>query len=190
MIFNELELTVFRENCRKKSKKVVFASGVYDILHLGHLRFLEKAKACGDVLIVGINDDAFARAKGINRPIQNEKNRASLIAGFKCVNGVHIFDNGDDAKDIIRLVQPDVYIMSTTSSEKPDERSQHFELVKKLGGKVVVFDACSTSHSTTIIEKLEAQGENNYLNKTLEMNNIVTRLGRKFKVKEVLSRMF
>lgn len=156
LIFNELELSLFREDCRGKSKKVVFASGVYDILHVGHLRFLEKAKACGDVLIVGINDDAFAKTKGKNRPIQNEKNRASLVAGFECVNGVHIFDNGDDAKDIIRLVQPDVYIMSTTSTEKPENRLQHYELVKKLGGRVIVFDACSTSHSTSIIEHLKA----------------------------------
>jgi len=190
LIFNESELIKFRDECRVNSKKVIFASGVFDILHTGHLRFLEKARKRGDILIVGINDDEFAKTKGENRPIQNEYNRASLIAGFECVSCVHIFDNGDDAKDIISLVQPDVYIMSTTSSEKPDQRFQHFELVKKLGGEVVVFDACSTSHSTTIIEKLKVQGKNNYLNKTLEMNNTLARLGIKFKVKEVLSRMF
>jgi D-glycero-beta-D-manno-heptose 1-phosphate adenylyltransferase len=157
LVFDESQLNEFLKECRKKSKKIVFASGVYDILHIGHLRFLEKARDCGDVLIVGINDDIFAKKKGENRPIQNEYNRASLVAGFECVSCVHIFDNGDDAMDILRLVRPDIYVMSTTSTKKPKERSHHFELMKKMGGTVVVFDACSTSHSTSIIEHLKAQ---------------------------------
>jgi len=152
IIFNKAKLVDFREKCRKKSKKVVFASGVYDILHVGHLKSLERAKKCGDILIVGINNDDFAKTKGANRPIQNEFNRAFLIAGFECVNGVYIF--GEENLEILRFLQPDVYIMSTTSTKKPRDRKNEFEYMKKIGGKVIVFDAFSTSHSTLIIEQL------------------------------------
>lgn len=157
LIFNESQLNKFLKECREKSKKIVFTSGVYDILHIGHLRYLERARECGDVLIVGINDDIFAKIKGENRPIQNEYNRATLVAGFECVSCVYIFDNRDDAMDILRLIRPDIYVMSTTSTKKPKERFHHYELMKKTGGQVVVFDACSTSHSTSIIEHLKAQ---------------------------------
>ena len=153
-ILDEVELKKLRDEYRRNSKKVVLATGVYDILHPGHLKFLEKSRECGDVLIVGINDDAFARKKGTNRPIQNEQDRAQLIAGFRCVNFVHIFDNSDNAKNLIRLVQPDIYIMSSTSEEKPKDRTEHLELIRDLGGKVVVFDACSGTHSSKIIEKI------------------------------------
>ncbi len=154
LIIDEAELKKLRDEYRKNSKKVVLATGVYDILHPGHLKFLEKARECGDVLIVGINNDAFARKKGNNRPIQNEQERAQLIAGFKCVSFVHIFDNSDHGKNLIRLIQPDIYIMSTTSEEKPEARAEHFELIRDLGGKVVSFGACSTTHSSQIIEKI------------------------------------
>ena len=153
-IYDEAEIKKFRDECRKYSKKVVLATGVYDILHPGHLKFLEKSRACGNVLIVGINDDAFARKKGKNRPVQNEYDRAYLISGFECVSCVHIFDNSDHGKNLIRLVEPDVYIMSRTSEEKPEERTEHFALIKELGGEVVVLDACSTTHSTQMIEQL------------------------------------
>ena len=154
LILNASELVKFRDGYRKNAKKVVLATGVFDILHPAHLKFLEKSREYGDVLIVGINDDDFARKKGANRPVQNEYDRAYLIAGFSCVSCVHIFDNGDDARDILRLIKPDVYIMSTTSSQRPEDRSQH-ELIREIGGKVIVFDAFSTTHSTTIIEKIK-----------------------------------
>ena len=77
-------------NAKKNSKKVVLVTGVFDILHKGHLKFLENARECGDVLIVGINDDEYVRkSKGNSRPIQDEYDRAYLIAGFECVSLVH-----------------------------------------------------------------------------------------------------
>ncbi|MGB5966196.1 MAG: adenylyltransferase/cytidyltransferase family protein [Sulfurimonadaceae bacterium] len=153
-IFDESELKKFRDECRKNSKKVVLATGVYDILHPGHLKFLVKSRECGDVLIVAINDDAFAGKKGNNRPIQNEYERAYLISGFECVSCVHIFDNSDHGKNLIRLVEPDVYIMSMTSQQKPEDRTEHYELIREFGGEVVVLDACSSTHSTNLIEQL------------------------------------
>lgn len=159
LIFNKKELIKFREKCRKESKKVVLASGVFDILHEGHLRFLQTAREFGDVLIVGINDDTFARKKGSNRPIQNENTRAFLIAGFECVNCVYIYDNSDPKKPLVSLVQPDVYLMSNSSSQKPKDRMYQFDIMKKIGGEVIVLGEFSKSHSTTIIEKLEMSNE-------------------------------
>lgn len=157
LILEESELKKFCDECRENSKKIVLASGVYDILHPGHLKFLEKSREYGDVLIVAINDDNFARKKGPNRPIQNEHDRAYLIAGFECVNRVYIFDRGNGCNidmDLLRLVQPNVYIMSRTSENKPENRTEHFAFLRELGGKVVIFDTCSTTHSSTIIEKI------------------------------------
>ncbi|MGB5965296.1 MAG: adenylyltransferase/cytidyltransferase family protein [Sulfurimonadaceae bacterium] len=152
LILDRLGLEKFRTECKKNSKRVVLAQGVFDILHPGHLKFLEKSRECGDVLIVGINDDAFARTKGDDRPIQGEYDRAHLVAGFECVSGVHIFS---DDMDLIQLVQPDFFIMSTATSETVEERIDQQQAVEELGGKIVVFDAFSTLHSTEIIEKLK-----------------------------------
>jgi len=150
----ELKLKLFCDQCRENSKSIVLATGVFDILHPGHLKFLEKSREYGDVLIVGINADIFARGKGVNRPIQNENERAYLISGFKCVNYVHIFDDGGRTMNLMRLVKPDIFIMSKTSQRKPEDRTEEFEVMKELGGKVIVFDAFSISHSTTIIENI------------------------------------
>lgn len=156
LVFNESQIINFRDKCKLGSKKIVLASGVFDILHEGHLKFLQEVSQLGDELIVGINDDHFARKKGPNRPIQSEYNRAFLISAFKCVSCVHIFDNRDPNKSLLNLVQPDVLIMSNSSEEKPKDRTHHHDLMKKIGGKILVYDAFSETHSTDIIRKIEA----------------------------------
>jgi len=182
LIFDEVKLIKFRKECKKRSKKVVFVTGVFDILHVGHLRFLEKAKKYGDVLIVGINDDVFAKTKGANRPIQNEFDRANLIAGFECVSCVHIYDiRKDDTMDILRIVRPDVFIMSTSSTRKPEERLHHSELVRKMGGQVIVFDACSTIHSTSIINKSNGYSHN----RSSLRNRLIHKKSKIFKIRNL-----
>ena len=89
-IVSSSRLKTFCQSCRKEEKKIVLATGVFDILHPGHLHFLEKSKSFGDILIVGINDDAFARKKGPDRPYLTASDRAILVAGFRCVDRVHI----------------------------------------------------------------------------------------------------
>ncbi len=156
LVFNESQIINFRDKCKLDSKKIVLASGVFDILHEGHLNFLQEVSQLGDELIVGINDDHFARKKGINRPIQSEYNRAFLISGFQCVSCVHIFDNRDPNKSLLNLVQPDILIMSNSSEEKPKDRTHHYDLMNKIGGKILIYDAFSETHSTDIIRKIEA----------------------------------
>ena len=151
LILSASELVKFRDECKKNSKKVVLTTGVFDILHPGHLKFLEKARECGDVLIVGVNDDEYVRkSKGDSRPIQNEYDRAYLIAGFECVSCAHIYSFGND---FFQLLKPDILIMSSAGGRKPDDRAEHFKIIEENGGKVVIFDAFSTIHSSEIITK-------------------------------------
>ena len=152
-ILNESKLKSFRDKCKRESKKVVLVTGVFDILHVGHLKFLESARELGDVLIVGINDNEYVRkSKGENRPIRDEYDRAYLIAGFNCVDCVHIYSFGND---FYRLVKPDILIMSTTGGRKPEDRKDHADIIKEYSGEVVLFDAFSTVHSSEIIEKIK-----------------------------------
>jgi len=151
-ILDRLELEQYCIESRKNSKKVVLTLGGFDLLHTGHLKFLEASSKLGDILIIGINDDGYVRrTKGENRPIQNEYDRAYLIAGFTCVSRVHIFT---DTMDIIELTKPDVFIMSTTSARLPEDRIEHQEKVKRYGGDIVIYDAFSTTHTSSMIESM------------------------------------
>jgi D-glycero-beta-D-manno-heptose 1-phosphate adenylyltransferase len=101
------------EEHRQSGKKIVFANGVFDLLHVGHVRYLQAAKAEGDLLIVGINSDASTRKlKGEGRPILTERARAALVAALKSVDYVVIFDELD-VNALLREFQPDVHAKGT-----------------------------------------------------------------------------
>jgi len=152
LILNESGLKKFRDECKKSSKRIVLLTGVFDILHPGHLKFLEESKECGDVLIVGVDTDALVKEfKGERRPILGEYDRAHLLAGFECVSCVHIFS---DHVDLIRQIKPDVYIMSAGSIRKPEERTEIHEAIREVSGQVIVFDEFSTIHSSEMINKM------------------------------------
>ena len=101
------------EEHRQSAKKIVFANGVFDLLHVGHVRYLQAARAEGDLLVVGINSDSSTRQlKGEGRPILTERARAALVAALKSVNYVVIFDE-PDVKQLLREFQPDVHAKGT-----------------------------------------------------------------------------
>jgi rfaE bifunctional protein nucleotidyltransferase chain/domain len=101
------------EEHRQSAKKIVFANGVFDLLHVGHVRYLQAARAEGDLLVVGINSDASTRKlKGEGRPILTERARAALVAALQSVNYVVIFDE-PDVKQLLREFQPDVHAKGT-----------------------------------------------------------------------------
>lgn len=150
-VYDATELRDFCAKCREQSKRIVLATGGFGFLHSAHLRFLEKSREYGDVLVVGLNDDNYIRkTKGDHRPVLNQHDRAYLVAGFRCVSCVHII-----GRDLIKIVRPDVFIMSTSSIQKPAERTEHYQLVEKYGGKVVVMDPLSANHSSDLIEKMK-----------------------------------
>jgi D-beta-D-heptose 7-phosphate kinase/D-beta-D-heptose 1-phosphate adenosyltransferase len=104
------EIDLLASDMRAKGKKLVFTNGCFDILHIGHVKYLQKAKAFGDILIVGINSDQSVRAlKGAGRPINGEEDRALIVSALESVDFVVIFDN-ETPYDLIQTIQPDVLV--------------------------------------------------------------------------------
>src|ERR687894_1301006 len=100
----------FADRLRATGRTVVFTNGVYDLLHPGHVRYLQAARAEGDALMVGVNSDRSVRAlKGKDRPVHPETERAELIAALACVDAAVVFDE-DTPQEIIAALQPDVLV--------------------------------------------------------------------------------
>lgn len=134
---------------RFKSKKIVFTNGCFDILHLGHIDYLAKAAAQGDVLIVGLNtDESVHRIKGGNRPIQDEISRAMILASLRFVDFV-VFFGEDTPYELIKTIQPNVLVKG--ADYKPEE-IVGYDIVKARKGKVVTIEYLE-GYSTTAIEK-------------------------------------
>ena len=134
---------------RFKSQKIVFTNGCFDLLHLGHIDYLSKAKDLGDILIIGVNtDDSVRRLKGESRPITDENSRSSIIASLQFVNAVVLFDE-DTPYELIKQVQPDVLVKG--SDYKPED-IVGYDIVKAKGGEIVTIDYLE-DYSTTDIEK-------------------------------------
>jgi len=129
---------------RRAGRTVVFANGVFDLLHVGHVRYLQAAREEGDLLIVGVNSDASTRSlKGAGRPILTERARASLVAALAAVNYVVIFDELD-VNALLREFQPDVHAKGTDySPETVPER----DLATLLGIRIAIVGD-SKNHST------------------------------------------
>ncbi|HHL57613.1 MAG: D-glycero-beta-D-manno-heptose 1-phosphate adenylyltransferase [Bacteroidetes bacterium] len=139
---------------RFKDKKIVFTNGCFDLLHLGHIDYLSKAKDQGDVLIVGVNTDASVqRLKGENRPVTDEISRSTIMASLQFVSAVVLFDE-DTPYDLIQQVQPDVLVKG--SDYKPED-IVGYDVVKAKGGEIVTIDFLKGYATTGIIEKLKSE---------------------------------
>jgi len=104
------ELQGITEELKKQNKKIVTTNGVFDILHIGHIRYLKEAKKLGDILIVGINSDASVkRIKDSKRPLNNENDRAEVLAALECVDFVTIF-NEDNPIIFLRAIKPNIHV--------------------------------------------------------------------------------
>ena len=131
-------------------KKIVFTNGVFDLMHLGHVDYLSKAKDCGDILIVGMNSDASVKMlnKGDTRPLQDQQSRAMVLASLSFVDFVVIFDE-ETPYDLIKAVQPDVLVKG--ADYKVEQIAGH-DIVLDRGGEVKLIELVS-GYSTTAIEK-------------------------------------
>jgi len=131
--------------------KVVFTNGCFDIIHRGHVEYLEDAKALGDTLIVGLNSDAsVTKLKGHNRPINKEEDRARVLLGLKSVDGVVVFKE-ETPLELIKMVKPDVLVKG---GDWKIENIVGYEFVLERGGEVFSLPF-RVGHSTTdIIERI------------------------------------
>ncbi|MGA9522126.1 MAG: adenylyltransferase/cytidyltransferase family protein [Myxococcaceae bacterium] len=137
------------EDHRRAGRTVALANGVFDLLHVGHVRYLEGAKALADVLVVAVNSDASTRAyKGPDRPVIPENERAELVAALACTDYVLVFSD-PDVRAVIRALRPDVQVKGTDyTPESIPERAE----VEAYGGRVAVAGD-PKDHSTTEIAR-------------------------------------
>ncbi len=134
---------------QNQGKKIVFSNGCFDLVHKGHIDYLNRAADLGDVLVMGLNTDAsVSKLKGPHRPIQDEQSRLTIIAALQCVNAVVLFDE-ETPYELIKLVQPDVLVKG--SDYKP-ENIVGYDIVIAKGGQVKTIDYLP-GFSTSGIEK-------------------------------------
>jgi rfaE bifunctional protein nucleotidyltransferase chain/domain len=135
-----------------REKKIVFTNGCFDLLHLGHVDYLEKASRLGDYLIVALNSDASVRElKGENRPIIAESARARIIAALEFVDAVTIFDESTPER-LIRAILPDILVKG---SDYAPEKVVGAEFVKQNGGELALIPFLEGYSTTSIIEKIK-----------------------------------
>ena len=140
---------------RAAGKTIVFTNGVFDLLHVGHLRYLRQARALGDALIVGLNSDRSVRQiKGADRPITAEAERAEILEALTCVDGVVIFDEATPY-ELITALQPDILVKGADWAE---DAIVGRDVVEARGGRVVRI-AVEPGYSTTrIVERVRRRG--------------------------------
>jgi rfaE bifunctional protein nucleotidyltransferase chain/domain len=137
---------------RALGKQIVFTNGVFDLLHIGHLRYLQRARALGDALIVGVNSDRSVRSnKGSGRPMTPQDERAEVLEALACVDGTVIFDE-DTPLDVVAALQPDILVKGADWAENAIVGRQ---IVEARGGKVVRM-AIEPGYSTSaIVQKIK-----------------------------------
>ena len=139
------------EELKKSGKKTVFTNGVFDILHIGHLTYLEEARNLGDVLIVGVNSDASVKVnKGDKRPINSQKNRAEMLSGLKFVDYTVIFDEKTPEK-LLDLLKPDIHVKG---GDYKKEDLPETKIVEKNGGEAKILSFVDSFSTTDIINKI------------------------------------
>ena len=147
------ELIKIVQTLKSKNKKIITTNGVFDILHLGHVKYLEEAKKMGDVLIVGVNTDKSVKQnKGDKRPINDEKSRTSVLAALESVDYVFLFDEKDPRSWLDKL-KPNIHVKA--GDYKPNQIIEK-TIVEKNKGEIFI-SRIEKNHSTTkIINKILA----------------------------------
>ena len=152
MLIQNADIEMFCDSLRRAGAKIVFTNGCFDILHAGHVRYLQQAKRLGDYLIVGLNSDAsVSRLKGENRPINGEADRAEVLAGLSAVDFVVVFPEAT-AAEIISRIKPAVYVKGgdysvATLPEAP--------IVQEYGGEIAFIDVVEGRSTTNVVEKIK-----------------------------------
>ncbi|HEY9755073.1 MAG TPA: D-glycero-beta-D-manno-heptose 1-phosphate adenylyltransferase [Oculatellaceae cyanobacterium] len=138
---------------KASGKKVVTTNGCFDLLHVGHVRFLKAARALGDALVVGMNTDASVRKlKGEKRPIQNENDRAEILSSLACVDFVCLFDE-DTPVELLKVLKPNVHAKG--ADYKPSDLAET-PVVESFGGRLEIIDLVPGRSTTNIVARMNS----------------------------------
>ncbi|WP_432049516.1 D-glycero-beta-D-manno-heptose 1-phosphate adenylyltransferase [Verrucosispora sp. NA02020] len=141
---------------RRNGRSIVFTNGCFDVLHRGHVRYLEQARALGDLLVVAVNsDDSVRRLKGADRPVNPVEDRTTLLAALSCVDHVVVFEE-DSPAGLIEAIRPDVYVKG---GDYPPDLVPEAPLVQRLGGQVRTLGYVPDRSTSAIIERIRAHGQ-------------------------------
>jgi len=152
------DLVKIVKDLKAKGKRIVFTNGCFDILHIGHVRYLEDAKTHGDVLVVGVNSDSSVRElKGDERPILPEEERAEILSGLGCVDYVTVFEERDPLK-LISSLQPNVL---AKGGDWTKEQIVGREVVERSGGEVVIIPFVEKASTSNVIGTILKRYEKN-----------------------------
>jgi len=145
------ELLRIIKNLKAKGKQIVFTNGCFDLLHLGHVRYLEEAKALGDVLVVGVNSDSSVRKlKGPKRPILPEEERTEILSGLGCVDYITVFNEADPLK-LITSLKPNLLVKG---GDWTREQIVGREVVERSGGESVIIPFVKGASTSNVIDTI------------------------------------
>ncbi|WP_433389340.1 D-glycero-beta-D-manno-heptose 1-phosphate adenylyltransferase [Micromonospora sp. KLBMP9576] len=150
------ELAALVAEHRRAGRAIVFTNGCFDVLHRGHVRYLQQARALGDLLVVAVNSDgSVRRLKGPDRPVNPVEDRIALLAALACVDHVVVFEE-DSPAGLIETVRPDVYVKG---GDYPPEMVPEAPLVRRLGGQVRTLGYVPDRSTSAIIDRIRAHGQ-------------------------------
>ena len=148
------ELVSLLAECRQRQQRVVFTNGCFDLMHIGHVRYLQAARNLGDLLVVGVNSDGSVRAlsKGPDRPIVPDVQRAEVLAALACVDYVVIFSE-PDPEALIAALQPDILVKG---GDWPLDRIIGRDTVEARGGRVQTIPLVPGVSTTTLVQRIRS----------------------------------
>lgn len=153
-ILDRSEMVMAVDEAKTQGKRIVFANGCFDILHAGHVRYLEAAKALGDILIVAVNSDEQARRlKGAGRPLLPQDQRAEIVSSLEVVDLVTIFDE-PTVTELLLALKPDIHAKGTDYTE---DSVPERDVVRSFGGRVAIVGDPKEHSSSELIEKVSSE---------------------------------
>lgn len=156
-LYSLTQLTKIIEGQKKKGKQVVLANGCFDLIHIGHIRYLKESKKKGDVLVVALNSDSSVRKlKGKGRPILNENERAEIISSFSFVDYITFF-NEEKVDKVLLSLKPHVH---AKGSDYTEETVPEKETVQDYGGKIAITGGPKVKSTSKLIEEIAAKIKN------------------------------
>lgn len=152
------DLPDWREKVRASGKKLVVTNGCFDLLHVGHVSYLEAARNLGDLLLVGLNSDSSVRSlKGEGRPVNTEVDRAIVLAALECVSAVTIFSD-TRAVRFLELARPDIYVKGGDYTIETLDKNER-EIVEKYNGKIIILPVVPGKSTTALLNKMTQQAK-------------------------------